>query len=124
MSRRFLNHAAAAAGITEGQAEAFVRAILNPSHLMASAGAESVGLTALAFSKYCPPELAGFTSGETEQTEAAAIWRRMAAALLARDDFAKSLGLKDWPAERWPHPASDHVRDWSDFIAAIGREAP
>lgn len=89
MNRRLrLSQAATAAGITEDQAEAFVRAITEPSVLQADAGSGPLGLSSLAFSQFCPPRLAGHTKGEVEQIEATLVWRRMTTALLQPDDFA------------------------------------
>jgi hypothetical protein len=117
MSRRLLTEAAKDAGITEVQAEAFVRAILHPTTLMCEAGSRRVGLATMMFSDLCPTELTGQSPGEADLTEAAAVWRRMASGLLAGAEFQPA-----WAHELWPHPASDYSADWNARARLLGRE--
>lgn len=108
MSRDLLRQAAAQAGITEEQAEAFVRAVIHPTHQMChQAGQHSyippfVQPAALekAGVPY-PADWDGLTSGEFEYTKYAHIWRLMAAGMLLDEP------RWSWASDQWPHPRSD-----------------
>jgi hypothetical protein len=101
MAQIFLKRAADAAGITLEQAEAFVCAIAQPSYLMAQAASDTPYLITT-FSNP-PNDMVGLTRGEFENTVVAKIWRTMAMAMLAPDDFA------DWPSTLWRHPQSNQA---------------
>lgn len=112
MSRQLLREAASEAGISEDQAEAFVRRLIHPTTQQCEradqCGAD--GVPPFSWPNEFPADVVeafrqegweGLTSGEYRFSKYARTWRLMCAALLLDEPAQK------WASDIWPHPKGD-----------------